>query len=67
MSKFESMCDVLRSDGGVAIAGITGIGLIAGGYYFSKRGYKADVKNAENSVTFAPAQNESEQIAASNE
>lgn len=67
MNKFESMCEVMKSDGGVAVAAITGISLVAGGYYFSKRGYKADVRKGENSVTIAPAQqDEPEQIEANN-
>lgn len=61
------MCDVLKSDGDVAIAGIAGIGLIASGYYSNKRSYRADVKNGKKSITFALAQNKSELVVASNE
>ena len=60
MSKFESMCDVMKSDGGVAIAGIAGIGIIAGSYYLSKHGYKAEVKRGDNSVTLSPPESDQE-------
>ena len=61
MSKLETICDVMKGDGGVAIAGIAGIGFIATSYYFGKRGYKADVKSGDKSVTLTPPVQEAKQ------
>ena len=44
MSKFESICDVMKSDGGPVIAGVGVITVLVGGYYLTKRGYKGEVK-----------------------
>ncbi len=55
MSKFESMCDVMKSDGGPVIAGIGAITVLVGGYYLSKRGYKGELKKGETTVSLTPA------------
>ena len=55
MSKFESICDVMKSDGGPVIAGVGTITVLVGGYYLTKRGYKCEVKKGETTITVAPA------------
>ena len=55
MSKFESFCDVMKSDGGPVIAGVGAITVLVGGYYLSKRGYKGELKKGETTITVAPA------------
>ena len=59
MSKFEAFCDVLKSDGGPAIIGVGAVGVIVGGYYLSKCGYKAEVKNGDKCISLAPPEKES--------
>ena len=54
MSKFESICDVMKSDGGPVIAGVGAITILVGGYYLSKRGYKGEVKKGEITVSLTP-------------
>lgn len=56
MSKFEAICDVMKSDGGPAIAGVGAITLLVGGYYLAKRNYRAEVKKGDASVALSPAQ-----------
>lgn len=54
MSKFESICDVMKSDSGPVIAGVGAITVLVGGYYLSKRGYKGEVKKGDITVSLAP-------------
>ena len=56
MSKFETICDVLKSDGGPVIFGTGAITLLVGGYYFVKGKYRAEVKTGDASATLAPVQ-----------
>ena len=49
MSKFEAICDVMKSDGGPVIAGVGAITLLVGGYYATKRNYKAEVRKGDAS------------------
>lgn len=61
MSKFETFCDVLKSDGGPVIFGTGAITLLVGGYYLVKGKYHAEIKNCDASATLAPAQPTAEQ------
>ncbi len=61
MSKFETICDVMKSDGGPAIAGVGAITLLVGGYYLTKGNYRAEVKKGDASATLTPALPETEQ------
>ena len=54
MSKFESICDVMKSDGGPVIAGVGAITVLVGGYYLTKRGYKGELKKGETTASLAP-------------
>ena len=54
MGKLETLCDVMKSDSGPAIAGIGAVAFMVGGYYFSRRGYKAEVKKGDSTVTISP-------------
>jgi len=54
MSKFESICDVMKSDGGPVIAGVGAITVLVGGYYLTKRGYKGEVKKGEITGSLGP-------------
>lgn len=56
MSKFEAICDVLKSDGGPVIFGTGAITLLVGGYYLAKGKYRAEVKKGDASAALAPAQ-----------
>jgi len=56
MSKFEAICDVMKSDGGPAIVGVGAITLLVGGYYLAKGNYHAEVKKGDISAALAPAQ-----------
>lgn len=62
MSKFEAICDVMKSDGGPVIAGVGAITLLVGGYYATKRNYKAKVRKGDASVSFSPASVPQEQV-----
>ena len=55
MSKFESICDVMKSDGGPVIAGVGAITVLVGGDYLTKRGYKGEVKKGDTTVSLTPA------------
>ena len=63
MSKFEAICDVMKSDGGPVIAGVGAITLLVGGYYATKRNYMAEVRKGDASVSFSPASVPQEQVA----
>ena len=54
MSKFESICDVMKSDGGPVIAGVGAITVLVGGYCLTKRGYKGELKKGETTSSLAP-------------
>ena len=56
MSKFEAMCEVMKSENGPVIAGIGGIVLLVGGYYLTRNRYSAEYKNGDKSVSVTPGQ-----------
>ena len=64
MSKFEAFCDVMKSDGGPVIAGVSAITLLVGGYYVTKRNYKAEVQKGDASASLSPASAEQAQVTA---
>ena len=67
MSKFEAICDVMKSDGGPAIVGVGAITLLVGSYYMTKRNYKAEVQKGDVSASLAPASAEQETVPESTE
>lgn len=64
MSKFEAICDVMKSDGGPVIVGVGAITLLVGGYYVTKRNYKAEVQKGDVSASLSPASASQEHVTA---
>lgn len=61
MSKFEAICDLMKSENGPVIAGVGGIVLLVGGHYVVNNKYKAEMKKGESSITLAPSTTAPEQ------
>ena len=62
MSKIEAVAKVFEGENGPVIAGISGITLLVGCHYLTKRNYRVEAKNDKKSITLGPAATEAEAV-----
>ena len=55
MSKIEAVAKVFEGENGPVIAGISGITLLVGCHYLTKRNYRVEAKNDKKSFTLGPS------------
>ena len=53
MSKFENVCELLKSESGPVYVGIAAVALIFVAHCLTKNGYRVTVKTGETTVTVA--------------
>ena len=54
-SNFDEIVKVFEGENGPVIAGISGITLLVGCHYLTKRNYRVEAKNDKKSFTLGPA------------
>ena len=55
MSKIEAVAKVFEGENGPVIAGISGITLLVGCHYLTKRNYRVEAKNDKKSFILGPS------------